>query len=667
MKKSKFKFIIVSILLILLIFLGVLIFRNDKYKLTSNEKLWITNNSGTILNVNVINDTNIFGKLGKGVFYNFLQDFKDEYNLKINNVMVSKNDQTTNVTLKVTDVKDEQALSFYEDHYVIVSKKSEFLTLDSLNDQKVGILNFTEETVKNYFNNQNISLTSYSSFGDLRNALNNNTVSYIILPRMEYIDEVLKNNFNVNYHLSDLKRYFYATDDTNSTLFQIMSKYFYKWSKEDLENEIFIGEKNVFQEALNITDASIDEMNKQTIRYGFINNAPYEIYGNGRFGGILANYLNDFAKFSGADIEYVKYSSLKKMNKEISHIDLYFNYNTTLTNGSIVETNLPLIYDVYASSKNDTIIHSFNSLKNMTLYIENNSLLQQNLSKIQGLNLQTYEKDKLDKVLKDENNIVIIDSMLGKYLEKSTLKNYTSRYHGSLNVNYSLKSTQSEDFNLLMTKYMSYLDNNLFLENGLYSASVTESKGAFVNSLAKYILYSVIVIFVILLIIYRSSKKVRMQKKIKKEDKLKFVDQLTSLKNRNYLNENMTNWNKNTLYPQCVIMIDLNRIQEINDTLGYEQGDNQIKSAANCLIKTQLDNTDIIRTNGNEFMIYLVGYNQKQVTSYIHKLSKEFGNLPYNYGVCITYSMIDNDLKSIEDAINECIEDIKKQKGKDLK
>ena len=314
---------------------------------------------------------------------------------------------------------------------------------------------------------------------------------------------------------------------------------------------------------------------------------------------------------------------------------------------------------------NDTLIHSFNSLKDITLYVENNSLLQQNLSKIQGLKIETYEKDKLDKVLKDEKNIIIIDSLVGKYLEKSTLKNYTSRYHSYLNVNYSMKSTQSEDFNLLMTKYISYVDNNLMVEKGMYSASVTESKGAFVNSLAKYLLYSVLVILVILFIIYRSSKKVRMQKKIKKEDKLKFVDQLTSLKNRNYLNENMPNWNKNTLYPQCVIMIDLKKIQEINDTLGYEEGDNQIKSAANSLIKTQLDNTDIIRTNGNEFMIYSIGYNQKQITSYIHKLSKELNNLPYNYGVCITYSMIENDLKSIEDAINECVEDIKNQKGKD--
>ena len=68
--------------------------------------------------------------------------------------------------------------------------------------------------------------------------------------------------------------------------------------------------------------------------------------------------------------------------------------------------------------------------------------------------------------------------------------------------------------------------------------------------------------------------------------------------------------------------------------------------------------------NGNEFMIYFVGYNQKQITSYMHKLNKNFKSLPFDYGISISYSMIESDTKSIEDAINECVEDIKKQKGK---
>ena len=68
--------------------------------------------------------------------------------------------------------------------------------------------------------------------------------------------------------------------------------------------------------------------------------------------------------------------------------------------------------------------------------------------------------------------------------------------------------------------------------------------------------------------------------------------------------------------------------------------------------------------HNNEFMIYFVGYNQKQITSYMHKLNKNFKTLPFNYGISISYSMIESDTKSIEDAINECVEDIKKQKGK---
>ena len=163
--------------------------------------------------------------------------------------------------------------------------------------------------------------------------------------------------------------------------------------------------------------------------------------------------------------------------------------------------------------------------------------------------------------------------------------------------------------------------------------------------------------------VYKSTKRIKIAKKIKKVDKIKYIDQLTSLKNRNYLNDNLSSWNKNTIYPQATIVLDLNRLQEINDTDGYEKGDKQIKAAANVLVRTQLDNSDIIRTDGNEFLLYLVGYSEKQVASYIRKLNKEFKKLPYDYGVAIGYSMLLNDAKTLEDAINESVEDMKNKKS----
>ena len=58
----------------------------------------------------------------------------------------------------------------------------------------------------------------------------------------------------------------------------------------------------------------------------------------------------------------------------------------------------------------------------------------------------------------------------------------------------------------------------------------------------------------------------------------------------------------------------------------------------------------------------MVGYSQKQVASYIHKLTKEIKRLPYEYGAEFGYSMILDDLKTLEDAMNEATEQMKEQK-----
>ena len=163
-------------------------------------------------------------------------------------------------------------------------------------------------------------------------------------------------------------------------------------------------------------------------------------------------------------------------------------------------------------------------------------------------------------------------------------------------------------------------------------------------------------------IVYKKSKKIRIAKRIKKDDKIRFIDDLTCLKNRAYLSDFMKTWNNNTIYPQAIIVVDLNKLQEINDKYGVSEGDKQIQACANALIKTQLDNSDLMRSDGNEFVIYTVGYNQKQIVNYIHKLNKELRKLPYNFGAEYGYSMIENNLKTIEDALNEATIDMKAKK-----
>jgi len=143
---------------------------------------------------------------------------------------------------------------------------------------------------------------------------------------------------------------------------------------------------------------------------------------------------------------------------------------------------------------------------------------------------------------------------------------------------------------------------------------------------------------------------------------MKYIDQLTSLKNRNYLNLHMEEWENSKIYPQSIIVVDLNNVKYINDNYGHEEGDKVIAKAASILVNTQLENSEIIRSDGNEFLIYLVGYSEKQIDVYSKKLSKEFKELPHNFGAAIGYSMILDDIKTIDDAINEASLDMRNKK-----
>ena len=155
--------------------------------------------------------------------------------------------------------------------------------------------------------------------------------------------------------------------------------------------------------------------------------------------------------------------------------------------------------------------------------------------------------------------------------------------------------------------------------------------------------------------------------KLSKLDKLRYTDNLTSLKNRNYLNENIPRWDSSEVYPQAIVIVDLNNVAYINDNFGYPEGDKVIVEASGILIKTQLSNSELIRTNGNEFLIFMVGHDEKDVITYIRKLNREFKDLSHGFGAAIGYSMITDEIKTIDDAINEATSDMKNNKEEIIK
>ena len=664
-KKVRLIFILfVGIIIVAVASLVVVNILNDENKLTVEENKWINNNLSTVLNVNVINDLDIFGKSGAGVFYDFLNDLGKEYNLKINPITYTSKDENITSGFIATNTKNDKFVEFYADNYVLLKKDYVYYNnIEAIKDIKIGVLKSDADYIKGYFNeDKNIEFKSFDTYDALKESFNKD-LDYIMVPKYELTSDILEKNYSVVYEFSDIKKYYgyYMLDDNFSS---VIKKYYNKWQNKKYKNAFNTNLKNTLVKSIKLSEVEQKELTARIYNYGFVNNNPYEIILGGNYGGIVSVYLKNFSEMAGVDFKYIKYRTYKQLTNAINNnsVDLYFNYYNLTNNYQTITTNMDIKYYVIASRKNNIVVNSLNSLQNQTVYVMQDSIIYENLKNINGIDLKTYKKVSDLKKLAKSGAIAVVDYDTYLDVASTTLKDYSPRYANSLNIPYTFKVREDNAFTKLFKAYISLSDASMIRVEGLNSYKKTLDSGTILGTIAKYILYFLIIFVILIYALYKRARKIKISKKIKKEEKIRYIDQLTTLKNRNYLMENASSWNKNTIYPQAMVVVDLNRIQEINDTLGYEKGDAQIKAAANILIRTQLDNSDIVRTDGTEFLIYLVGYDERQVVSYIKKLTKELKNMPYDFGASIGHSMIDSDKKLVEDALNEAVEDMKIKK-----
>ena len=157
--KKKRMVISIVIALILLTTIGIIIYRvvSDESKLSSEEKTWISTNINNVQNIYVIKDEPIFSKDGQGIFYTFLNDFSENYGIKLN-IVNTENTSNDSVNLNVSKELNDNI--FYQDHYVLVSKNKEiFNNYEDLNDITVSILNSDMDYIKSYLKDMNSIFT----------------------------------------------------------------------------------------------------------------------------------------------------------------------------------------------------------------------------------------------------------------------------------------------------------------------------------------------------------------------------------------------------------------------------------------------------------------------------------------------------------------------------
>lgn len=670
MKKNKMnkRNIIITTIICIIVFLIIffaIYFTNSGRNYSFSEKQWINSNSNNVIDVSVKSSLPMFSLSGQGVFYKYIDDLSQDTNLSFN-VVTDGNSKYMFTT--TTELKDSDVV-FFKDEYVIVSPSNEIITsLSDLAGSNLGVLAEDLSYVSAYLSDKGgLTFTSYNTINGMTEALNDSII-YAILPVNKYIDEILNKSLNIVYHMEDLNSYYVLRfDDDKDKLSSIMTKFYTRWSKVKLQtvyNEKFL---DLYYDAKGLTEVQKESITNDDFIVGYVSNLPYQGVINRTFSGVASQYLNEFADLTGASYKYVEYKNLTALKNAVEKkkVDLVFNnYGLTFKNYSNSTSLGDIDYVILSHKKNDLFLNTLNGLKNEKVMMLENDSLYLSLKDNNILNIETY--DSLKKLLKeaDEDSILLLPAMYYEYYKNNKLEDYTIRYKSTSRAyNTFLMNNDNSVFNNLFNFYLTMNSANKVELRAINISLEKFDSGAILSFVLKYIVYFVALGCALIFVLIKLNKKVHVTKKIKKEDRMMYLDVMTNLKNRNYLNENIAYWNSNKVYPQTIVTIDLRSIKLLNDRYGHEEGDKQIKSAANILIKTQRENSEIIRADGNEFIIYLVGYDEKQILTYLHKLNKEFKDLPYQYGVAMGYSMIVDDVKTIDDAINDALQMTRENKG----
>ena len=656
MKKFK-KIIIISIVVILVLILGIFgfykVFKN-KNSLSITEKTWINNNKNSIYTIFVPNDINIFGKSGEGVFFDFINDLEKDLSLKLNSTVYSINNNNDSLGFNVSTNYDNRDLLIDIDYYVLVDKNNVSVSnINNLSNKNIGIISDDLKYVSEYYNLSG-NIKTYNSSDELFKSLNSGEIDYIIVPLTQYKDKIISDGLNVSYFFNDAKIYYYIHLSGDNTLNSIITKYYNTWIDTKYSESYNNNNYKLFVNNLNISELKQDKLTDKTYNFEYVVNQTYSLLTRGKFSGIVSEYLNSFSKFSGLDFKYTKVRKFKDLKYDITKkkVDVYFDQYNYDNDYELVNANYNIDYYLISNRNNNISLDSLKSFKG-TIYVQENSLLYKYLSNYSDITIKTYDKvNKVKRLIKKDNYVLVDKYIYDNYLIDD-LNNTHILLESTFDNSYYFRVNGSDEFKRLFSSYINTLNKKEVIDGSLQEYFKNYEAGSKSVKLAKYIILLIIVLLIGTYLLIKNKKKVVLNTKVKNNEKIRYVDMLTSLKNRNYLNDRMEIWNQNTVYPQCVIVLDLNNVKYLNDTFGHEEGDKQIKAAANILFKTQLENSELLRTDGNEFMIYLVGYTEKRVVSYIKKLLKEFKKLPYEYGVAIGFSMIKDDLKLVEDAFNE--------------
>lgn len=680
---NKKKFLIIFLVLVVLVSIGIgaYVVTKEDQESTLNlvEKQWIESNKNKVIDLGMINQIPVLNYDGEGVLFDFVQDLEEDTGLSFNKVAYSFGEEnSSDYAFQVVDKLSKDDILIYEDYYALLTKNHvSYNQIRDIKDITVGVYVDDLEKVSNSLVGANVVFKTYDSIDAMLKAISKSAVDEvdtvlpdaIVLPKLAYLDDILGTyDLTIAYNITDLKQNYVLSLGSTDRLNDILKKYYEKWFQDNYQDSYSNYFTDHYFKFTGVEESEKVNFRSKRYQYGFVDNAPFDSLADGKLVGINNVFMKAFSQLTDVEISFQSYDSVSNMVKAFNENKLDFFYSTNYLEkykmdvyqtASVSDEKVVVISPIDSKQ----LVSSVHSLDGIEVYTIKDSKIAHYLES-NGVKVKTYS-NMADMLEKHGSHILAMDYDSYMYCNQTgQLVNYKIDYEFYLNDNYYFlirDIKENKVFSQFFDFYLSYVPETLYVNQGYMDAVVAQDDSITVREVIMtgcLILIGLTIVIIILKLIFGNKKS----NNLSKEDKLKYIDMLTSLKNRNYLNDHIEAWDNSEVYPQSIVIVDLNNIAYINDNYGHAEGDKVIREAANILIQNQLENSEIIRTNGNEFLIYMVGYDEKQVVTYIRKLNKAFKDLSHGFGAASGYSMIFDAIKTIDDAVNEATLDMRNNK-----
>lgn len=238
-----------------------------------------------------------------------------------------------------------------------------------------------------------------------------------------------------------------------------------------------------------------------------------------------------------------------------------------------------------------------------------------------GVGVEMKQLQELIGQMEEENNVSIIlvdkDGLVMAASESEWIEQERVSELDLENLPENEFSIEKTDKSMTMVKYLSALDwylvirdhnpNHISVSENIAPSLVIFGTGIFIMGSIFWILYT------------RERKTMH---ELEEKSRISMTDRLTGMRNRRAYEDDIDRLTGNVLPKNLmVIMLDINGLKTVNDTIGHEAGDELIQGAADCISKVFDRLGRIYRTGGDEFIV-IANLEQEHLQEVMTQLDK---------------------------------------------